>query len=107
RPLVTASDNRFSLGVFDLRGIVPVGYAPFARAVGVAAGTVIRRTVPAMATSVAVYAAVRAAVEIWLRPHFARPRTLSYLFFGESPRSGLGDWVLSARTVDGAGHVLA
>jgi hypothetical protein len=107
RPFVTASDNRFSLGVFDLRGIVPVGYALFALAVGVTAGAIIRRTVPAMAASVAVYAAVRAAVEIWLRPHFARPRMLSYPFFGPSPRAGLGDWVLSTKTVDGSGHLLA
>jgi hypothetical protein len=107
RPFVTASDNRFALGVFGLRGIVPVGYALFALAAGVAAGAVIRRTVPAMAATVAVYAAVRAVVEVWLRPHFARPRTLSYPFFGESPRSGLGDWVLSTRTMDASGHLLA
>jgi len=107
RPFVTASDNRFSLGVFGLRGIAPVGYALFALAVGVAAGAVIRRTVPAMAATVAVYAAVRAVVEIWLRPHFARPRTLSYSFLGQSPRSGLGDWVLSYQTVDASGHLLA
>src|SRR5262249_48331749 len=107
RPFVTASDNRFSLGVFGLRGIVPVGYALFALALGVTAGAVIRRTVPAMAVTVAVYATVRAVVEIWLRPHFARPRTLSYPFFGQSPRSGLGDWVLSTKTVDASGHVLA
>jgi hypothetical protein len=107
RPFVTASDNRFALGVFGLRGTAPVGYALSALALGVAAGAVIRRTVPAMAATVAVYAAARAAVEIWLRPHFARPRTLSYPFFGQSPRSGLGDWVLSTRTTDATGHVLA
>jgi hypothetical protein len=108
RPFVAASDSRFSFGVFDLRGIVPVAYALFALAVGVAAGTLIRRTVAAMAATLGVYATVRLAVELWLRPHFVSPRTLSYPFFpGSSPRSGLGDWVLSTTTVDGAGHVLA
>src|SRR5262249_39123401 len=105
-PLVTAADFRFLPDIFDLRGSVPVGYALFALAVGVTAGAVIRRTVPAMAATVAVYAAVRAVVEIWLRPHFARPRMLSYPFFGESPRSGLGDWVLSTKIMDASGHVL-
>jgi len=107
RPFVAVYDDRFSLGVFDLRGIVPVAYAVFALAVGVAAGTLIRRTVPAMAATVGVYAAVRLAVELWVRPHFASPRTLTYPLFGSSPRSGLGDWILSTRTLDGAGHVLA
>jgi hypothetical protein len=107
RPFVTAFDRGFSPGVFDLRGIVPVAYALFALAVGVAAGTLIRRTVTAMGATLGVYATVRLAVELWLRPHLASPRTLSYPLLGSSPRSGLGDWVLSTSTVDGAGHVLA
>ncbi len=74
RPFVASSDNRFSFGVFDLRGIVPVAYALFALAVGVAAGTLIRRTVPAMAATVGVYAAVRLVVELWVRPHLASAR---------------------------------
>ncbi|HEX9313125.1 MAG TPA: ABC transporter permease subunit [Actinomycetota bacterium] len=106
-PFVRASDDRFSRGVFDLRGVVPVGYALFALAVGVAVGTLVRRTVPAMAATLGSYAVVRGVVEFWIRPHFAGPRTVSYGFFGSNPRSGLGDWVLSTRTVDGAGHVLA
>jgi len=108
RPFVAASVSRLAFGMFDFRGIVPVAYALFALAVGVAAGTLIRRTVAAMAATLGVYATVRLAVELWLRPHLASPRTLSYPFFpGDSPRSGLGDWVLSTNTVDGAGHVLA
>jgi hypothetical protein len=107
RPFVASSDNRFSFGVFDLRGIVPVAYALFALAVGVAAGTLIRRTVPAMAATVGVYAAVRLVVELWVRSHLASPRTVTFPFLGPRPRSGLGDWILSTRTVDGAGHVLA
>jgi hypothetical protein len=105
-PFVAAADSRFELGVFDLRGIVPVAYALFALATGVAAGTLIRRTVSAMAATFGVYAAVRLGVELWLRPHFASPSTISYPMIGTNPRSGLGDWVLSAKTLDGAGHVL-
>lgn len=106
RPLVAASDDRFALGIFDLRGVVPVAYAVFALAVGVAAGTLIRRTIPAMAATLGVYGVVRIAVEIWARPHFETPKVGSASFFGVSPRSGLGDWVLSTRTVDRAGHLL-
>jgi len=46
-PLVGAGLDRFTPGIFDLRGIVPVFYAAFAFALGVAVGTVIRRTVAA------------------------------------------------------------
>ncbi|HTG46831.1 MAG TPA: transporter [Actinomycetota bacterium] len=107
RPLVTAGDARFQLGIFDLRGIVPVAYATFALAVGVFAGVLIRRTVPAMVASILAYAAVRAAVEFWLRPHFARPLTIAYPIFAASPRARLGDWVVSQVTLDGSGHVLS
>jgi hypothetical protein len=106
RPFVTASNDRFSYGIFDLRGIVPVAYALFALAAGIAAGALIRRTVPAMAASIGAYLAVRIGVEFWLRPHYASPRTMTLPFFTANPRAGLGDWVLSTKTLDAAGHVL-
>jgi hypothetical protein len=43
--------NAFEAGQFDIQGIVPVGYAVFAMALGIAAGTVTRRTLPAIAIS--------------------------------------------------------
>jgi hypothetical protein len=109
RPLVASANNdRFSLGIFDLRGLVPVAYAVFALALGVAAGTVIRRVVPAMGATIAAYAAVRLPVEVWVRPHLAAAKTLSYQFdLSKGPtRSLSGAWVLSTKTVDGAGRVL-
>jgi hypothetical protein len=44
----------------DIMGIVPIGYAVFAVALGIAAGTLLRRTVPAIA-------GVRLAARRWLR----------------------------------------
>jgi hypothetical protein len=107
RPLVSASDNRMSSGVFDLRGVVPVAYALFALAAGVAAGVLIRRTVAAIAATIGVYTAVRVGVELWARPHYGGAKTISYPLFAPWPRAGLGDWVLSTHTVDRAGHFLA
>jgi ABC-type transport system involved in multi-copper enzyme maturation permease subunit len=107
RSFVAASDDRLSPGVFDLRGIVPIAYALFALAVGVGAGTLIRRTIPAMVATLGVYAGVRLAVDLVLRSHFASPSTVSYSFFGSYPRSGLGDWILSTKTLDGTGHLLS
>ena len=48
--------------MFDQRDIVPVGYAAFAFALGVTAGVLIRRTLPAMAATLVVFVAVRLAV---------------------------------------------
>jgi hypothetical protein len=69
---------RISPVMFDARGIAPVGYAAFAFALGVAAGAVIRRAVPAMAITVAVFVAVQVAMPLWVRPHLVAPtRTTS------------------------------
>jgi ABC-type transport system involved in multi-copper enzyme maturation permease subunit len=107
RPLVSADNTRFSLGIFDLRGFVPIAYALFALAVGVAAGTLIKRTIPAMFASLGVYAAVRVIVELWIRPLFAKTLIVTYPLSGPSPRMNMGDWIVSTKTIDGAGHVLA
>lgn len=51
--------SRMSPWMFVARGIAPIGYAAFALAFGVTAGLVLRRTVPAMAVTLAVLAAVQ------------------------------------------------
>jgi ABC-2 family transporter protein len=69
----TSGLNRFAPVLFDSRGIVPVAYALFAFALGVTAGVLIRRTVPAMAITLAVFAAVQIMVPLWVRPHLMPP----------------------------------
>jgi hypothetical protein len=59
--------------LFSDRGIVPVGYAAFAFALGVTAGLLIHRTVPAMAVTLAVFAAVEAAFALRVRFHLVPP----------------------------------
>ena len=44
---------------FDIQGIVPIGYAVFAVALGIAAGTLIGRSLPALAVTVG-FTALRA-----------------------------------------------
>ncbi|MGW1779464.1 transporter [Streptomyces sp. NPDC002143] len=56
---------------FAARGVVPLAHAAFAFVLGVALGLVIRRTLPAMATTLVVYAAVQISVPLWIRPHLA------------------------------------
>ncbi len=61
--------GRFSSLVFATHGITPLGYAAFAFTLGVTAGALIRRTVPAMAVTLAIFAAVQIAMPLWIRPH--------------------------------------
>ena len=78
-PIDRVNMNQFT-SVFDQRGVVPIGYTVFAFAMGVAAGLLIRRTLPAMATTLVGYVAVRVLVTFLVRPHLITPvRTTSAL----------------------------
>jgi len=66
--------NQFAPALFVAHGIVPIGYAAFALALGITAGLVLRRTVPAMAVTLLLFAAVQIAVPLWVRPHLLPPR---------------------------------
>jgi hypothetical protein len=78
--------DQFKPGRFDIMGIVPVGYALFAMALGLCAGALIRRTLPALAVTLAGFIVVRAAVTLWLRPHYLSAITVTYkLFTGYTP----------------------
>jgi hypothetical protein len=78
--------DAFKTGRFDIMGIVPVGYAVFAMALGIAAGAVVRRTLPAMAITLAGFIAVRTAIALWLRPYYLSPVTITYnLLKGYTP----------------------
>jgi hypothetical protein len=68
----------FKPGRFDIMGIVPVGYALFAVALGIAAGAVGRRTLPAMGVTVAGFIAVRSVIFEWVRPHYMSAITHVY-----------------------------
>jgi hypothetical protein len=72
-PIDEVNLNRFTPGVFAARGIVPLGYAAFALALGASAGVLFRRVVPAIAVTLAIFAAVQFAIPAWVRPHLATP----------------------------------
>lgn len=61
---------------FAARGVVPLAHAAFAFVLGVALGLVIRRTLPAMATTFALYAGVQVVVPMRIRSHRSSPAAL-------------------------------
>jgi hypothetical protein len=59
--------------IFAARGIVPIGYAGFSFAVGVTAGMLTRKVVPAMAVTLAVVVAAQIVTPFWIREHLVTP----------------------------------
>jgi hypothetical protein len=107
---------------FATRGIVPLGYAAFAFALGVTLGVLLRRTIPAMAITLAVFAVVQLLVPTFVRPHLItpvqvtrplNPSTLTELMI-QSPGNQMtltgpanipGALIVSNTTITPAGHV--
>jgi hypothetical protein len=107
---------------FAARGIVPMGYAAFAFALGVAAGILLRRTVVAMAVTLVLFTLVQIAVPSLVRPYVIPPVedivTISpaniqqirgdgsgrVLEFGVTTPKGV--WLLGNQTLDPAGDVV-
>ncbi|HJP72798.1 MAG TPA: ABC transporter permease subunit [Pseudonocardiaceae bacterium] len=67
--------NQFNALVFASRDIVPIAYAAFAFALGTALGLVLRKTVMAMAVTLALFAVIQVAMPNLVRPHLISPLT--------------------------------
>jgi hypothetical protein len=98
--------SRMQPDQFSLQGAAPVAYALYAFALGVMAGAVARKTLPAMGITLAGYLAIRIPLADW-RYRLIPPLRLAYPAAAASPRAGRGDWILPASTfTDSAGHNL-
>jgi ABC-2 family transporter len=121
RPLDRARADRFA--TFEQRDLVPIGYAAFALALGVTLGILIRRTLPALATTLVLFAVARVAMTLWLRPRLISPEHLtatlqaSRVGYGRKSSSGgynlfpdppdlPNAWISATRVVDDTGHAL-
>jgi len=113
------SITRFAAPLFGASGVAPVGYAAFAFSLGVAVGVLVRRTLPAMAITLALFAVIQILWPTLVRPHLIPPvqatQALStvnldgmgiqnngHLFLQVGGDSS-GDWILSGRPVNAAG----
>ena len=77
-PLNALNHNQFTQGSFDIQGIVPIGYAVFAVALGIAAGALIGRSLPALAVTAGGFLAVRLVITYWVRVHYLPAVTAIY-----------------------------
>jgi hypothetical protein len=67
------SISRLTPSQFGATGVVPVGYAALAFALGVAVGLLVRRTIPAMVITVAIFTAIQILWPALVRPQLLPP----------------------------------
>jgi len=100
--------------LLESAGDCRTGYAAFAFTLSTATGALIRRTVPAMAITLAIFAAAQIAMPLWIRPHLIPPsHTITTI---DAANIGFGDlnativpghpgaWILSSAAINPAGH---
>jgi len=109
--------------LFDVRGIVPIGHAALAFALGATVGMLVRRALPAMALTLAVFVAAQIAMPLLVRPYLMPPtRTVTDItaqnlghFMHLDPRapaevdvrvSDRGAWILTNETIDSNGRAV-
>jgi hypothetical protein len=115
------TEGRFGWFVFPSHGITPLGYAAFGFALGVTAGLLIRRAIPAMAVTLAIFTAVQVVTPLWVRPNLIpSSRTVATIEAAQAnvfPASGgtlavtsatvpgrPGAWITSSGAVNAAGQ---
>lgn len=91
-------ESRFGRIFFDAQGVVPVGYSLFAVALGIAAGVLSSKVVPAMAVTLSVFIAARIVVAMFVRPWLATPVTHDFPVVAEAATGAvsLGSWMLTS-----------
>lgn len=128
RAALKSGQNSLSIGtklappLFDAGGVAPIGYAAFAFALGVTVGVLVRRTLPAMAITLAIFVAIQVLWPSVVRPHLIPPvrstqalSTVSFNAIGDSDNGILflqagsisgkaGDWITGSHPVNALGQ---
>jgi hypothetical protein len=108
------SQGPFSSVSFASHGITPLGYAAFAFALATAVGALTRRTVPAMAITLAIFAAAQVVMPLAVRPHLVPPsHTTASIHAADQAYGSLtadvvpgqpDAWILSSQALNAAGQ---
>jgi hypothetical protein len=107
-PLLRSVGARFDFFFFDLQGPALVGYTLFAVALGMFAGALVKRTLPAMALTLTGYLAVRFAVEVLVRPNILPPLHRRWPLTSplDNAFQAPSDWILSRGIYNAAGQLV-
>jgi ABC-type transport system involved in multi-copper enzyme maturation permease subunit len=72
-PVLAALSYPWGYQNYDAWGFVAIAYMLFAFALGVAVGSIVKKTVPAMAIILVVFIIIRLVIEVFLRPYLLPP----------------------------------
>ncbi len=86
--------NRFDPGKFDVQGIMPIAYALFGVSLGLAAGALFRRVLPALSVTVVGFVGVRLIVSTYVRPYYESAVRLVQPL-SEDRQVPSGSWVIT------------
>ncbi len=90
---------RLATFTFDIQGIVPAAYSVFAVALGIAAGSILKRVLPAMAVTFTAFPGLRFLVAEYARPRYLTAISRSLPPFSGKQAAPAGSWVLSEATL--------
>lgn len=108
-----AIGGRFDGGAFDFEGITPISYTIFAFALCLAAGTILRRAVPALVIGLAGFLGIRVFVAAVLRPNYLDPKTVTWSPGEPVPAAvdsqGIAnkDWIIRDSYADATGDAIS
>jgi ABC-type transport system involved in multi-copper enzyme maturation permease subunit len=106
-PVNALNHQNFQPSQFDIQGIVPVGYALFAVALGIAAGALLRRTLPALAITIGVFTFLRLVIGQDLRSHYLTAVTTIYPFGHQLKLPAGSYWQISQGLIGRGGQLLS
>jgi hypothetical protein len=104
-PVNAQQGNTFLVNNFDTQGIAPIGYSVFSMALGIAAGALLRRTLPAIAVALAGFVVVRLVIAEEIRQHLMPAVTIIISMTSNWSPPGIS-WILQTGLVNKAGQVL-
>jgi hypothetical protein len=104
-PSVQIYGDSFGARVYDTSGPVWMATTLLALALGIFAGALTRRTVAAIFLTMVLFVAIRAPVELLLRPNFETPVTVTYSIEQQNPPTlSNQDWIVSQGYIDAQGN---
>jgi ABC-type transport system involved in multi-copper enzyme maturation permease subunit len=101
---ISLTGSRFGIVPFDMQGLVPIGYTLFAVALGIFAGTVWHKVLPAMAAALAGFVAVRITLTLLARPRYLPPLTRTVPDQVGAFNPNQGGWQLAREFRDADGN---
>jgi ABC-type transport system involved in multi-copper enzyme maturation permease subunit len=103
-PNLFPSINLWGYENYEVWSPVMVAYTLFALALGICAGTVIKKAVPAMAVTMVIFVIMRLLIAVYWRPYFVPPMVVHVPWVdNRGPISGWDLWI-KGETVDRQGN---